>query len=303
MGWKIVFSFVFIILAITLLFFYWFIPFNTTEFRTFNFKDENSNFSLGGKEGMQFYSNMRFPDSRISYKIYNCPLKKEDDMLKAFNTISDITVLNFYSTNKNEEISITCESKSKIEGGLFIAGEGGPINITKTENFNVILNSKVLLIRDSECQNPNVAIHELLHVLGFNHSLNENNIMYPVSECSQTIGEDIPKLINELYSIQGNPDLSFENVSAIMRGKYLDINMTIRNNGLKDSEATKIIIYADGKQIKDIDLESIEVGYGRIIKLSNIWVSKISVNEIELFIDYGFSELDKNNNKIILKIK
>ena len=88
-----------------------------------------------------------------------------------------------------------------------------------------------------------------------------------------------------------------------MHGKYLDINMTIRNNGFKNSEATKIIIYADGKQIKEIDLDSIEVGYGRIIRLSNIWISRISVNEIELFIDYGFSELDKNNNKIILKIK
>ncbi|GAI14097.1 unnamed protein product, partial [marine sediment metagenome] len=50
------------------------------------------------------------------------------------------------------------------------------------------------------------------------------------------------------------PDLSFENVSAVMNGRYLDTNMSIRNNGLKDSEKTKIEIYADGKLVKEIEL-------------------------------------------------
>jgi hypothetical protein len=302
MGWKIFFSFLFIIFAVSLLFFYWFVPFKTIEFKA---KPSNSNFSLNSykTEDMQFYKNMRYPDSKISYKIDDCTLQKKDDMERAFEIISNMSVLNFYSINNNEEISITCDSKSRMEEGLFIAGEGGPTNITQTENFNVILHGKVLLIRESKCDKPNIALHELLHTLGFNHSSNSNNIMYPVSNCKQTIGQDIIDMIDELYSVPSYSDLTFENVSAIMHGRYLDINISTRNIGLKNSEKAKIVIYIDKRIVKEINLDTIEIGYGRTIMLSNVWIKKINFNELELFINSSFNELDKNNNKIILEIK
>ena len=239
---KAFLSLIFILFTVLLLVIYWFIPFKTIEF---DVTSKNYNFSLDTsvKESMQFYENMRYPNSQISYKIYDCPLQKKNDMEQAFEIVSNLTVLNFYSINFDEEILVTCESGSRIEEGLFIAGEGGPTNITKGERFSVILNGKVLLIRDSKCERPNIAIHELLHALGFDHSDNQNNIMYPVSKCEQTIGEDIPQLINELYSIPTYSDLSFENVSAVMHGRYLDSNISIRNNGLKNSEKTEIFIY------------------------------------------------------------
>ena len=58
MGWKIFFSFIFILFAIFLLIFYWFIPFKTTEFGV---KDRNSNFSLNnlGPQDMQFYKKQK----------------------------------------------------------------------------------------------------------------------------------------------------------------------------------------------------------------------------------------------------
>jgi len=302
MGWKIFFSFSFILFVIFLLIFYWFVPFKTADFGTMS---GDSNFSLNNfeLENMQFYPNMRFPNSEISYQIDDCTLQKEDDMERAFEIISNISFLNFYPVNYNEEISITCDSKNKIEGGMFIAGEGGPTNITKTDKFNVILHGKILLIRESKCENPNVAIHELLHVLGFDHSNNKNNIMYNISKCGQTIGSDMIELINKLYSFPSYPDLSFENVSAFIHGRYLDANISIRNNGLKDSENTKIMIYADGKFVEEIDLERLEIGYGRTIILRNIWVSKMDVHELEFFIDSNFNELEKNNNRIILNVK
>jgi hypothetical protein len=246
---------------------------------------------------------MRYPNSRISYQIYDCPLQKKNDMETAFNIIANETIVDFYSVDSDEQISVNCYSGIKMEEGLFIAGEGGPTNITPAGNFNVILHGSILLIRDSKCDTPNIAIHELLHTFGFNHSENLNNIMYPISKCGQTIGKDIPELINELYSTQSYADLVFENVSAIMKGRYLNVNMSIRNNGLKNSESVKVIIYADEKVVKEIDLDSLEIGYGRKINLENVLVPQINIEELEFFIDSDFNELEKNNNRIILKIK
>ncbi len=307
MNWKKFFSLVFssisILFVVSLLIIYWFVPFKTTEFLIKN--PSNANFSLDSSElvNMQFYENMRFPNPEISYKIKRCPLQKQEDMKRSLDIIENLSLLEFYPVNSNEEISVTCDSKAKIEGGLFIAGEGGPVNITKTEKFNVITYGKILLIKDSKCPNPNVGIHELLHVLGFGHSKNSNNIMYNVSKCRQTIGDDIPQLINDLYSYPSYSDLAFENVSAVMNGRFLDLNMTVRNHGLKDSEEFKIIIYADDKPVKELDSDKIEIGVGRMIILTHVWVPKINFDELRFFINASFDELDKENNEIILKIK
>jgi len=300
MGLKIFLSFLFFIFCIGSLIVYWFIPFGTIEFGT---KSSNPNFNVNQSGNMQFYQNMRYSDSEISYNIYDCSLQKKNDMKNAFDIISNRSVLRFSSVDYGiSEISVTCDSKNRIEEGLFIAGEGGPSKIIKGNNFNVILKGEILLIRDSNCGNPNVALHELLHALGFNHSENSNNIMYPISKCKQTIGDDIFLLINKLYSTPSQPDLTFENVSAVMRGKYLDVNMSISNDGLKDSMESKIFIYADDKLVKEIELEELKIGYGRIITLNNLFVKQINVNSLDFFIDYNFSELEKNNNRINLKL-
>ena len=298
MGLKIFLSFLFFIFCIGSLIIYWFVPLGTVEFGT---KSSNFNFNVNQSGDMQFYQNMRYSDSKISYNIYDCPLQKKNDMEKAFEIISNRSVLRFSSVDDGE-ISITCDSKNRIEEELFIAGEGGLSKIIKGNKFNVILKGEILLIKDSSCENPNIALHELLHALGFNHSENSNNIMYPISKCKQTIGDDIFVLINELYLTPSQPDLTFENVSAVMRGKYLDVNMSISNDGLKDSMESKIFIYADDKLVKEIELEELKIGYGRIISLSNLFVKQINVNSLDFFIDYNFSELEKNNNRINLKL-
>ncbi len=301
MEWKVVLGAFFSLIAIALLIFYWFIP-NNAEF--FLGSPSSSNFTLDNSTEMQFYSNMRFPNSTISYKInQDCSLQKKNDMKRAFQIISQDTILEFYPINSNEEISVTCDEKNKIEGGMFIAGEGGPTKIISGEKFDVIFHGNILLIRDVKCERPNVAIHELLHVLGFNHSSNPNNIMYPVTKCSQVIGEDTLQLLNEIYSYPSQPDLSFENVHAKIEKRYLDINMSIRNNGLKKSENANVKIYLDDDFLKEVNLESIGIGEGITLSLSNVFVSKINIRELNLIIESDFEELEKENNKIKLKMK
>ena len=302
MGWKSILVSVIAVFLVLLLFFYWVFPLETIDF---TFSPKNSNFSLNsyGNEGMQFYENMRYPSKEISYRIKDCTLQKADEMETAFDIIDNLTIINFYSVNNNEEISVTCDSKTRFEGDLFIAGEGGPINITKAGYFNVIQKGAITLIRESKCENPNVGIHELLHALGFDHSENPNNIMYPVSKCSQTIGQDISDMINELYSFQSLPDLAFENVSATMSGRYLDLNFTIRNQGIKDSSGAKVEIYADGELVKEIESEPLDIGHGRSIFISNIFILQKSIDELRFSIKTNFEELDKENNEAILNYK
>jgi len=302
MGWKIAISLAFIFVTLSLLILYWFVPLSTTEFTFSNYNTEIDTGNLS-PQALQFYPNMRFDSTSITYKIHNCVLQKRDEMIRAFKVIEDKTVLNFKPVLDNEEISIHCDSTQEIEGGLFIAGEGGPTNITKSGDFNVISNGKILLYRESKCSDPNVATHELLHVLGFDHVSNKEDIMYPVSNCGQQISQSTIDLIDELYIVPSYPDLSFENASAIMHGKYLNLNISIRNAGLSRSPKTTVDIYAGTSKIKEIDLESLEIGHGRIISLTNIWVSKLSVENIGISIVSNFDELDKGNNHITLSVK
>src|SRR3990172_12809309 len=287
MGWKSILVSVIAVFLVLLLFFYWVFPLETIDF---TFSPKNSNFSLNsyGNESMQFYENMRYPSKDISYRIQGCTLQKADEMETAFDMIDNLTIINFYSVNNNEEISVTCDSKTRFEGDLFIAGEGGPINITKAGYFNVIQKGAITLIRESKCENPNVGTHELLHALGFTHSENSNNIMYPVSKCSQTIGQDIPEQIDWLYSFPSLPDLAFENVSATMSGRYLDLTLVIRNQGLSDSQEGIIEVYADGKRVKEFELEPLAIGHGRIVTITNIFIFQKSIDELKFLIKTDF---------------
>jgi len=296
MKWRIILSSIFLIGLISIVYFF---PSGRIDFVP---SSGNTNFSITNNSQMQFYSNLRFADTNISYKISNCTLKKQNDMESAFKIIENITPLNFYPDLEGE-IFITCDEKIKpSEGGLFIAGEGGPTKIIGAGNFNIILEGKILLIKKSDCANPNVAIHELLHVLGFEHSSNPENVMYNITDCNQVIGDDVISLLNELYLIPSYPDLVLEDVSASKHGTFVDVNFSIMNYGLKDSENFMIQVYSSDSLLKEMEIEPIEIGKGRIISVKNIFTIK-QIDEIDVVIDSTFEEINKENNKIKLEIK
>ncbi len=298
MKWDKIFIGLVAIFLVLLFVLYMVFPTQEIQFGT----DRNNNFSLEKNNvSMQFYENMRFPSPEISYSINEeCTLQKKGEMIEAFELVSNVTDLNFFEDLENPQISIDCDEKSKMEEGLFIAGEGGPTKIIPGDQFNVILLGRILLIRNSNCQRPNVAIHELLHVLGFDHSNNTNNIMYPVSKCKQTIGDEIPLEINRVYSTASLPDLKFEEVVATVNGRMLDINMSIKNDGLVSSKGAKIIILGGNKIVKEIELDPLEIGYEVKISLTNVWTTKLKIEELMVSIESNYTELSKENNKISL---
>jgi len=301
--------FLFIVLVLVvaiLLLIYFFIPINTIEFSNQGFVQNSSVYDDNsfGSSDLQFYNNMRYKGKEISYKIYDeCTLKKKNDMEHAFEIISNLTVLEFYPVVYGEEISITCSEKNVVEGDTFIGGEGGVTNVTIAGDFNVIFNGKVLLIRDADCPTPNIAIHELLHALGFDHSENPGNIMYEMYDCSQSIGDEIPEFLNEIYSVPEKPDLIFEEVEAVMHGKYLDANISLRNNGISFAPESTLVISADDKVVHEETLSSLGIGFGRRISFANLWINKINVKEITFEIDNDYEELSKENNFYTLSVK
>jgi len=301
MGSKFVLGILAILLVISLLGVNYFMPFNELEFTA---NPRNYNFSVGGSsDDMQFYPNMRFRTENISYKIIDCSLSKQGNMLEAFDILENETMLNFYPVASGEDITVTCDEMTKFKGNMFIAGEGGPTKIVRAGEYYVILTGTILLIKESKCPNPNVGIHELLHVLGFIHSNNANNIMYNFTSCRQTIGDEIPQRIDEIYSIPAQPNLVLENASASMSGRYLDLEFSVRNNGFAESQPAIIQIKMGDSVLKEVEIKSYEVGSGQIINLGNIFVSRLSMDGIELIIDYELPELNKEDNSIFLEIK
>ena len=300
MKWKEILLVFLVVVLVGLLALYWFYPVDGFH-NVVGFGNSNFSIDSAGMNSMQFYENMRYPEKEISYRIdSSCTLQKKDDAERAFDIIENKTVLTFYSVNTNEEIHIACDDKNLVQGGLFVAGEGGPTNITKAGSFNVITHGEVLLIKDSKCPNPNVAIHEILHSLGFDHSANANNIMYNISNCKQEIGEQIPFVVETLYSLPAQPDLTFEDVVYEMNNRYMNINMSVRNNGFKRANPSEIIIYVDNSEIKRIDLQSLNIGEGMKMMLVNLLLKQITIDEIKFEISYSGEELDKENNIVIL---
>ena len=119
---KKIISICFALFLIVLIVIYWFIPFAPMDL---NFSS-NTNFSIGNENSsnnMQFYPNMRFAYSSISYTIEeDCSIQKISDMKRAFEIIEEETLLDFYALEENGQITVSCQDRNVFkEKGLFIA--------------------------------------------------------------------------------------------------------------------------------------------------------------------------------------
>src|SRR3989344_7859555 len=190
--------------------------------------DNGDNYVLPSKS-YQFYPEMRFSSNKISYSIADkCDFERKNDVIAAFNILDEKTVIDFYESDKGN-IQVLCSEipPEPEQEGHFIAGEGGPSKIINATKFSIIEEGKISLYREEKCDEPLVAIHEILHALGFDHNNNKNSVLYPVTSCREKIDDYIVDEINRLYSIQSLPDMAIERASVKKKGAYMDFSMTI----------------------------------------------------------------------------
>jgi hypothetical protein len=278
---------------------------STTKQNTLSFPDSQS------FEVQQFYPNIRFPERDISYALDpSCDGKKEASMLTAFSIISSKTVLRFslLQDGKQPRIRILCSdiAPEADEKRHFVAGEGGPSELVNVSNFHVIMESKISLYRVDKCPAPQIALHELLHALGFNHTSNPESIMYPVSSCDQEIDESVLQEINRLYSIPSAPDLVVDSVSASRVGNMLSFQANISNRGLKTTKSANLSIYSEGKFLKSFSLTEFPLllGTTKILTVRNLGVSRSS-DTFEFYVE-SFdpdSEIRVDNNRLEITLQ
>ena len=310
---KVLYS-LFLMILIVMLFLVWILFYQSylsedIPFQVLNNQELPIVSNIPGQEdypqGMMFYENLRFKQKIISYSIdATCTEKRANDAISAFEILDNATSLNFVE-KENGEIFVSCsQDVPQIDERHFIAGEGGPTNIVNASNFNVILNGTILLYEDNDCQNPIVAIHEILHVLGFRHSSNKDSIMYPVSNCKQQITPELIERINSLYKYTTLPDLTITRVEAVKKGFLLDFTVTVMNAGLDEAKNSTLTVYNGDKKIFDYDVGILDFGVGKVISTKNIKV--FGNNESLNFIvdkDNLISEITKKNNIQTLVLK
>lgn len=292
-----------IAMAVSLYFLWQYLPGNAEEFR--NIVITNDTFPP--TNGMQFYSNMRYADATISFNIGRaCDEKKTQDALNAFAILENGTLLQFYQVQGKGQVQILCSdiAPDSNDAGHFIAGEGGPKEIIISGQFHVIKSGQVSLFKTDNCQTPNIATHEILHALGFDHNNTDSkSIMFPITSCSERVDKYIKDEINRLYSVPSLPDLAITNANATKNGPYLSFELGVENIGLRDIFDATLSIYNQNGKISNQDhsLGGISIGEKKKLTVQNAMIPRDS-SEIRFIVSMGNSsdELSLDNNQVVL---
>jgi hypothetical protein len=247
----------------------------------------------------QFYPDMRYPDKEITFHLSDtCSNKKKNDFRDAITILEQRTILSFLETNDAKaQITITCSNLAPKpdQEGHFIAGEGGPALFLNTSKYAIIISGEIALYRPETCEIPQIALHELLHALGFDHNSNPESIMFPITDCKQTLDPGIVNEINRLYAQPSLPDASVESIEANQTGRYLNFEIVIANYGLKTLNASTLEITTNNQKVKDFEIGEVEVGARRHLTVTNLYLPR-NANRITFAVQTPQAEITKDNN-------
>lgn len=159
--------------------------------------------SDGLPQSEMYYPNIHYKSKNISYdmSVY-CSPEIKASFSEAISFIDKNTILDLYPSrnNQNPNIKIVCKTNPEIDSSTIAETYIYYLKIHK--NYLEIPYSEIYFYEKEEECPPNVAIHELLHTLAFDHNKNINNILYPILSCeNQKIDKDnyLFKRIDEIY--------------------------------------------------------------------------------------------------------
>ncbi|MBM3247440.1 hypothetical protein FJZ17_02790 [Candidatus Pacearchaeota archaeon] len=261
-------------------------------------------------EVTQFYPNMRYNHNELSFYIDpGCQEGKRIRMLQAFLIINSETgILSFYPSSSLEaDIIVDCtNSLLESDDTSFIVGEGGPSKIINSSLYPIILQGKIILYNESSCSQPVTELHELLHVLGFDHMNDPEKILYPYLGCNQTMDSRIVENIKQLYALPALPELYFLQAEASKTNSYLNFNVQVNNQGIVDAEEVTLKVYEDSvsqdNEVGSFNLKIIKMGEGKSLEVTNLKLPSRATKNIILKVETNSEEYDLKNNEITITI-
>lgn len=255
-------------------------------------------------KSIQFYPNMRYKEPTIPYTLsQNCSQIKKNDIESAFRILESKTPLLFIQDDSDPSLFITCRSTpiKPDQEGHYIAGEGGPTKVINTSRFAIILAGEVAIFRDEKCESPQVALHEILHALGFDHNNNKSSIMNPITECDQQIDLYILQEISRLYATPSLPDISIETIKANKTGRELNFELVAINQGLRTVDNVNLELTSNGKTLASYNLGKFDMGTRKKYSVTRERIPG-DAKEIQFRLITNLQELESNNNHASIRL-
>ncbi len=283
------------------------LPGEQTNLNTIFMKEPSLPKTDASEELTQFLPNMRFASTKLSYGVYDdCNSEKKGKIELALAIISNETeILSFYEKNYNDaQIKISCSIEKRGKGNnTFIAGEGGPSKMLNLSVYPLIIEGEVFLYETEQrkkCDYPNVEIHELMHVFGFDHMNDPDSILYPYSSCSQRLTEEIISEIKRIYSVPAKAELEFKEAEISKGGSYLNFKAEISNKGLIPPENIFIVGMDPNTntKIKEFEMGRIEPGVSKVLTIENLKLPSRNIERVDLEIKSSTEEYFLENNKV-----
>lgn len=193
-----------------------------------------------------------------------------------------------------------------------VVGEGGPTKAIETGGkYTLIAGGEIFLLpTENGCVGVNRPMHEIGHVLGLGHAPpGHGDIMYPNEiSCKQNITQITVDAVNSIYDGEPAADLVLSNVSVVKKGGLVDVSLSVRNVGLRDSVQSSLGFFADGEVIDSLTapkfsiIPSISPGSGVSSRVTNARIPS-GVREIRIQADSkgDVKEMDEDNNDALVR--